>query len=339
VTRLIPCLLWLAIMLVGCGPNGQEPAIGEGFVAPATLNLRKDLGPQQPSVTTVRHGERLEILARKRRFVKARTGSGAVGWTDGDLLFGPEKMEELRALARQAAALPSQGQATVLDALNIHVQPGRETPSFDQIQEGGNVDVVAHRLVSVPPRLEDWSLVRASATKAGWVLMRNLVMAIPDEVAQYAEGQRITSYFALGEVQDGGQVKRNWLWTTIAKGQEAYQFDTVRVFTWSLRRQRYETAFIERKLKGYYPVEVQGVSEGSPAFSILVEDKDGAHIRRAYKFEGNHVRLVSTTPWTPTPEEAAASGTEKKPPAAAPQTLWGRFSQGAADLRRRVFGK
>jgi len=339
VTRLIPRLLLLTIVLIGCGPRGQEPAIGEGFVAPATLNLRKDLGPQQPSVATVKHGERLEILARKRRFVKARTSSGAVGWTDGELLFGPEKMEELRALARQAAALPSQGRATVLDALNIHTQPGREAPSFDQIPEGGHVDVVAHRLVSIPPRLEDWSLVRASETKAGWVLMRNLVMAVPDEVAQYAEGQRITSYFALGEVQAGGQVKRNWLWTTIAKGQEPYQFDTVRVFIWSLRRQRYETAFIERKLKGYYPVEVQGVSQGAPSFSILVENQDGARYRRAYRFDGNRVRLVSKTLWTPAPEQTAASGKENKQQATAPRTFWGRLSRGAGDLRRRVFGK
>ena len=249
------CLL-IALWLAGCAPVGNEPVLGEGFVAPATLNLRNELGPRQPSVATVRHGERVEILARRRRFVKVRAGSGAVGWTDGGLLFNPEQMEELRALGRTAAQMPSQGKATVLDPLNVHTNPERQAPSFHQIREGEHVTVVAHRLVAAAPRMEDWTLVGISKTQAGWVLTRNLVMAIPDEVAQYAERHRITSYFSLGEVRDGDQVKHNWLWTTIAKGSQPYEFDSARVFVWSQRRHRYETAYIERKLKGYYPVEV-----------------------------------------------------------------------------------
>ena len=43
--------------------------------------------------------------------------------------------------------------------------------------------------------MEDWNLVRTKDGKAGWVLSRMLVMAIPDEVAQYSEGARITSLF------------------------------------------------------------------------------------------------------------------------------------------------
>src|ERR1039457_6644848 len=33
-------------------------------------------------------------------------------------------------------------------------------------------------------------------------------------VAQYAEGHRITSYFSIGKIQDGGVQKDIWLWTT-----------------------------------------------------------------------------------------------------------------------------
>ncbi len=332
-------LLLVALVLAGCGPKGQEPVIGEGFVAPATLNLRRDLGPQQPSVATVKHGERLEIVAKKRRFVKVRTRTGAVGWTDGALLFTTAQMDELRGLASRALALPSQGQATVLDILNVHTQPDRQSPSFDQIAEGGRVDVVAHRLVSAPPRLDDWTLVRISESRAGWVLTRNLVMTIPDEVAQYAEGKRIMAYFPLDEVKDGDQVKRNWLWATIDKGQEPYQFDTVRVFVWSLRRHRYETAFIERNLKGYYPVEIQKPSQSQPTFTIIAEDKDGVRYRRSYAFQGYRVRLVSKMPWTQAPTDIAASQTGQKPEAAGPTSFWGRVSQGFVDLRRRVFGR
>ena len=34
--------------------------------------------------------------------------------------------------------------------------------------------------------MEDWNLIRTKDGKAGWVLSRMLVMAIPDEVAQYS---------------------------------------------------------------------------------------------------------------------------------------------------------
>ena len=85
-------------------------------------------------------------------------------------------------------------------------------------------------------------MVRTQSGQSGWVLSRRLYMAIPDEVAQYAEGHRITSYFSLGKVQDEDRVKDVWLWTTINGANRPYDFDGFRVFIWSLRRHRYETA-------------------------------------------------------------------------------------------------
>lgn len=333
------CCLLIALWLAGCARVGNEPVLGEGFVAPATLNLRSELGPRQPSVATVHHGERVEILARRRRFVKVRAGSGAVGWTDGDLLFKPEQMEELRALGRTAAQMPSQGEASVLDTLNVHTNPERQAPSFHQIREGERVTVVAHRLVAAAPRMEDWTLVGISKTQAGWVLTRNLVMAIPDEVAQYAERHRITSYFSLGEVRDGDQLKHNWLWTTIAKGLQSYEFDSARVFVWSQRRHRYETAYIERKLKGYYPVEVHAEGGTPASFSLIVEEKDGARYRRTYAFQGYRVRMIAKSPWPPPTltrgptDTAAARG--KRPE----QSFLTRTGERLAALRRRIFGR
>ena len=101
--------------------------------------------------------------------------------------------------------------------------------------------------------LEDWSLVRTKDKRAGWVVTRNLVMAIPDEVAQYSEGARITSYFALADVQDGDQIKHHWLWTTSRDTGRPYDFDSFRIFTYVLRKHRYETAYIERRVEGFYP--------------------------------------------------------------------------------------
>ena len=108
-------------------------------------------------------------------------------------------------------------------------------------------------------------------------------MAIPDDVAQYAEGARITSYFSLGDVTDQeGKPKHHWLWTTLSSPLESYQFDGFRVFIFNTRRNRYETAYRERDLMGYYPVETSTleITEGrsrlkAPGFSLIVVDDSG----------------------------------------------------------------
>jgi len=139
--------------------------------------------------------------------------------------------------------------------------------------------------------MDDWNLIRTSDGKVGWVLTRPLSMAIPDEVAQYAEGHRITSYFPLGQVHDGDSVKNNWLWTTITKGGQPYEFDSFRVFVWSLKHHRYETAYIERNVVGHYPVRVTNTGS-TPSFSVVIEAVDGRLYRKTYSFDSYRIRMV-----------------------------------------------
>ena len=153
------------------------------------------------------------------------------------------------------------------------------------------------------PRTDGWSLIRTPSGQSGWALTRLVSMAIPDDVAQYAEGKRIVSYFPLGEVPDGDLKKKIWLWTTTADSKQPWDFDSFRVFSWSLRRHRYETAYIERNLKGYAPVllkEVELTSKSGassmPGFSICVEKKDGQRVRREYALLGVAIRFSGDHP-------------------------------------------
>jgi hypothetical protein len=332
----------------------RAPAIGEAYAGPATLGLRRDIPLQSPVVATVRHGERLEIVQRRRRFLKVRAPDGAEGWIEDHLLLSSEEIAALKEVERRALTLPSQGGASTYDLLNVHTEPNRLSPSFLQVKEGEKVDVVAHvsaprtppeRKPLIPPRpktlpparkraeqkyplppmppapppppnwkelsntppevrqaiadshaanappKEDWSLVRNAKGESGWVLSRRLYMAIPDDVAQYAEGHRITSYFALSDVPDGGVVKHTWLWTTIGSGDHPYDFDSFRVFTWSLRRHRYETAYIQRNVQGYFPVLARPAG-----FSVCVVNSSGERIRRSYSFIVTTVRFTGGQP-------------------------------------------
>ena len=149
------------------------------------------------------------------------------------------------------------------------------------------------------PRTDGWSLIRTPSGQSGWVLTRLVSMAIPDDVAQYAEGKRIVSYFPLGEVQDGDLKKKLWLWTTTGDSKQPWDFDSFRVFAWSLRHHRYETGYIERNLQGYSPVLLKQVELTSktgaskyPGFSICVEKKDGQRVRREYALLGVAIRFA-----------------------------------------------
>ena len=360
----LPLLLLLA---AGCGSRTERaPAIGEAYAGPSKLPLRQEINPRSAVVATVLHGDRLQIIQQRRRFIKVRTAKGQEGWTDEHLLLTPGEVERLKRFNQQARSLPSQGAATTFDALNIHTEPSRYSPSFVQVKEGEKFDVIGHELAprKAPPRkslvtpapkpvtakkaakppkvpppptppppapppdwlalsktdlpaepekdpepepVDDWSLVRTAGGESGWVLTRRLFMAIPDEVAQYAEGRRITSYFPLGEIRDGDQVKKIWLWTTIEQSLLAYDFDSYRVFVWSLRHHRYETAYIQRRVKGYFPTLAE-----TPGFSVCLEKPDGARVRRVYSLVGNAIRPAGEKP-------CAAAAAEK--PAETPSTL------------------
>lgn len=188
----------------------------------------------------------------------------------------------------------------------------RSIPRGDALNPAAPPAPAQEQKPAAPIPMDDWSLVRTSDAKVGWVLTRMLSMAIPDEVAQYAEGHRITSYFPLGQSKEGDTVKSDWLWTTITKGLEPYEFDSFRVFVWSHKHHRYETAYIERNVAGHFPVEVTNAN-GVPGFSLILEDGSGQLQRKTYSFEGFRIRMVHKEPYV-----ARAQADAAKPVASTP---------------------
>jgi hypothetical protein len=369
------------VLLAAACRNGPKPTpvIGEAFVGPAVLKIRSDISVQSAPVATVSHGERLQILQRRRTFFRVRTTGGVEGWADERQLLALSDMDNLKRLAALAAKLPSQGAGSPrYGDLRIYTQPSLGSPSFVTVKEKDKVDVLAHAVMPrtalqrtpllpktakktvakkktknpeyppvpmpVPPHppadwvqlsktesdeakeaadvaaapptpTDDWSLVRTADGQTGWTLTRRVNMAIPDEVAQYAEGRRIVSYFSLGTIRDDDVQKDIWLWTTVGDGAHLYDFDSFRVFTWSLRHHRYETAYIERNLTGFQPVLLQRVElaptgrsaragktasavapEKLPGFSICIQKKDGLRYRREYALLTNIVRSAGESP-------------------------------------------
>lgn len=383
-------------MLVSCSSKPpEEPSLGVAYVGPAKLILRTDLTVRSPERITVSHGDRVDILETRRKFVRVRTDEGTEGWTDASTLLSAQQMDDLAKLGESATKFPSQGRASAFDQLNVHTEASRQSPSFFQIAEGGMVDVIGHRVtprnqpatrvaltpppaskapkkkkgktarvelllppgpppkapadlerlsqprasalpgykappIAPPAPSDDWNLVRAPDGKVGWVLSRMLFMAVPDEVAQYAEGHRITAYMALDEFSDDGESKRSWLWTTAAPGLRDAEFDSFRTFVWNVKRHRYETAHVERNLVGFYPVEsVEIPGEKEKGFSLIMTDKDGQITKRVYSFAGRRVKMISKSPYqrpqSVIPTSTAKQANDGQPNEAATPQWWERL--------------
>lgn len=388
--RALPTLA-VVYLFAGCSKAPEPaPVLGHAYVGPATLQLRKELAARAPLVATVSHGEKLELIGRRRRFYEVRTSKGAEGWVDGRQLLSPESMAQIGALADQVRKAGGQGRATVFDTLNVHTEPNRQAPSFFQLTAGKYVDVIAYlrapripfqapelipaappppkrparkkKEPAVPPPppgkapavpadwlalsgnpsgeirqipapkpapqqapMEDWALVREESGRAGWALARALFMAVPDEIAQYAERARISAYFSIGVIENKGDPKNVWLWAALTPGVTDRDFDSLRIFAFNTRRRRYETAFIERNIRGWLPIELRQSGGAAQAFRVVVEEKSGTVMEREYTLSGFRARITARKPaerpqpyWT-----MDSSGHGKPNPSAGPREAGG----------------
>jgi hypothetical protein len=152
------------------------------------------------------------------------------------------------------------------------------------------------------PAREDWWLVRDAENRVGWVLARMVDIDVPLDIAQYAEGQRFVAFFALNQVQDPAKegadknVSQYLCVLTEPHDGLAYDYDQIRVFTWNVRKHRYETAYREHGLNGALPVTVTAENfdkEGTlPVFVLRLKDEDGNVHERKYKMNSPIVRRV-----------------------------------------------
>lgn len=169
-----------------------------------------------------------------------------------------------------------------------HRKPDRKAMSQQKSAESGP-----------PSPMEDWWLVRDGQGHAGWVLAHMIDLEVPLDIAQYAEGQRIVAYFPLTTVHDSELNKDEPYYLVLLtepKDGQTFDYSQVRVFSWNLKRHRYETAYRDRNIFGLLPVTVghepfdmEGVL---PVFTLNVRDEDGQTREQKYKLEGVLVKRV-----------------------------------------------
>ena len=318
--------LALATMLVlglsACNRRGHR-VLEVNYVSAPQATLRDQVAVAYSRIGTVKNGERVEVLDREKRFARVRTATGAEGWIEQRYLVDQTVFDALQKLTQENLNAPVQSSGVLRNETNLHLMPGREAEHLYQLSAGAKVSVLKRATAekqpgaalalaktagkssakaSSGPVLEDWWLVRDPENRVGWVLARMVDLDVPLEVAQYAEGQRIVAFFVLNQVQDSGKggtgknVSQYLCALTEPHDGLPYDYNQVRVFTWNVKKHRYETAYREHGLKGVLPVTVTNETSDKegvlPVFILRVKDDAGNVSERKYKMNSPIVRRV-----------------------------------------------
>ncbi len=318
--QLLSCISIFFLLFSSACNRGRGRVLEVAYVSGVQATLRDHVAAVYEKAGVVKNGDRVEVLDHDRRFVKVRTADGATGWMEQRYLVSQEVFDQIQKLTADNQNDPVQARGATRNDTNLHVEPGRDTEHLYQISAGEKLSLLKRDTAEKPgavaalsraakpgskkneqdgkpvPVIEDWWLVRDSHNRVGWVLARMIDLDVPLDVAQYAEGQRIVAFFVLNQVQDGDKKVAQYL-TVLTEPKDGLPFDfnQIRVFTWNVKRHRYETAYRER-MEGVLPVTVSQENfekEGVlPAFVIRVKDDNGNVAERKYKLNTPIVRRV-----------------------------------------------
>jgi len=407
--------LWLllpAALLVGCARfhHDQHEFV---YVSARQVYLHDRVAAVSNRTALVTNGEALEVVEKGKRFVKVRTPKGEIGWLEDHAIIDDKLYAQFQDLSKKHAEAPVVANGELRDDLYMHVLPGRETPHFLLVPGNTKVQLLERGTVAKAPApgtapaanvtakvktpaatsstasttetepatpptpMEDWWLVRDGAGHTGWLLANRVDVDVPDEVGQYAEGQRMVGAYPIAKVVDDGSGRElrkdgkpgktsrkshpsaasaaksdSGADATSSKGDSAtapvsppaskeiteyvtvlspprgglpYDFDQIRVFTWSLNHHRYETAYRLHGIQGYLPVKisqetVNGMAE--PVFSFAIASGPNVSVdpetgitrpvsprTLAFRLEGNMIKRTGSDQapiiLTHDPEEAA----------------------------------
>jgi SH3-like domain-containing protein len=309
-----------AVLLLGSSAcnRGRHRVLEVNYVSAVQATLRDQVATVYNRVGTVKNGERVDVLEREKRFSRVRTAGGIEGWIEQRYLVDQATYDGLQKLTKENLSDPVEAPGVLRNETNLHLTPGRETEHLYQLSAGAKVSVLKRATAekqpgtsALPPKaggktigsvLEDWWLVRDAENRVGWVLARMVDIDVPLDIAQYAEGQRFVAFFVLNQVQDAGKdgtgknVSQYLCAITEPHDGLPYDYDQIRVFTWNVRKHRYETAYHEHGLNGVLPVTVTTENfdkEGSlPVFILRVKDDGGTVSERKYKMNTPVVRRV-----------------------------------------------
>jgi hypothetical protein len=310
---LLPALASLAVCS-GCG-RLHPPKPEKVYVSAREAYLRDRVAAVSNRTAKVVNGEELIVLEHGRRFTRVKTPQNQTGWIEDHMVIDQKTRDAFEQLALQHRDDPITATATLNDDLYMHLLPGRSTDRFYLVPGNAKVQLLQRASVPRSPSggaaaaqlarlaqsahsdkkgapaaeepppvpMEDWWLVRDAQGHTGWMLSSRLYVQVPEAIEQYGEGQDFIGAWKIATIDDPESDAPNHqvpeYLTVMAPSHSGlpFDFDQVRVFTWSRIHHRYETGFRLHPIRGYLPVKIftaQTPKGPVPAFSFLLATSD-----------------------------------------------------------------
>ncbi len=290
----IAVLVLACLLLASCAPK-PEPAMDHATVVANNASVRLKGTSTSRTLQTLNTGDRVDVLERQNNWYRIRYGERLVGWMEESTIVTSATNDRLRDIVAQSQSLTVQNSGTLREDANFRIEPGRSTSIIRRLPGGVRMEIL-DRVTTPRPgaqtALDSWVKARVSPTEVGWVFSSLVDFDVPVEISQYTEGYTYTAVKKVSQVQDSLVGAVNWY----VVGERSpglgsqLDFDGIRVFTWNMKKHRYETAFRMRGLRGVYPLEV-GQEGPNPSFKFYELSEDGStRIPRDYVMYGVLVR-------------------------------------------------
>lgn len=288
--------------IAGCGRFAPHAHREYVYVWMRDLDLRDRVAPVNTRVAHVVNGDRLVVLDREGRFLQVETADGKVGWVEEHEVLDQGTYDKFQQLAKDSAHDPVLSKGILRESYWLHDAPAGTSDRFYLLHPNTKLELLERVSVAKPqamplvstkngappaPVYEDFWLARDPEGQVGWVRGGALDEDVPEDVAVLVPNENVVAAYVIRTVSDpeantaNGEVPEYLAALTPWKAGLPYDFDQIRVFTWNVKRHRYETAYLEHDLEGYLPVKIGRETFGKetdPVFSFEVATGDSARI-------------------------------------------------------------
>jgi hypothetical protein len=245
-------------------------------------NVRAE--PGRDAQRIFQFGRDTKVLVLKRAVADTSSGPEENSQTVKPAAQDQQKTKQEDWLLVMRAPNPPPAANTMTAANSAPAEPQRATT--DAVSSGPSLTATGPATVAEP-----------AGPVAGWVLARFIDLDLPDAIKDYASSAdlHVVAWFELNRVADGSGGAAPQYLVAGSRGGEGNpcDFTMLRVYTWSVARKRYETAYVESDLCGRLPIEVSAGAKG-PEFQFPDVDQGGA--KRKYAMIQTIVRLIKDRP-------------------------------------------
>lgn len=276
--NVVVSLLFVFLLVASCGPK-PEPVLDQGTVVAKNASLRMRNSSTSRTLRVLDTGDKVDVLERHENWYRVRYGPDVQGWMEESTVVTNDTKNRIQKLVDASQNQEPQNTAVLKQGANFRLEPGRSTSIIHKLESGTKVEVLDRVTLPRPGSTTShdiWLKVRPSPTEVGWIFANALEFDIPSDIAQYSEEYTYAAVKIINRVQDpiAGQIN----WYIIGERKPGHDpnvdFEGIRVFTWNMKKHRYETAFRTKGLRGVYPLEI-GQDGANPTFRMYELDEDG----------------------------------------------------------------